>query len=120
MSMCPPNEDRIRREIENYTIKDWIDTDDVKQLEVIASTKEAAQTQVVRLDGDSDDEDVQELQRTAKESGRPQYEHGRTTFRERMGSLWHRRTKTDKIISLYYDMEPSPKPKATRTKKACA
>ena len=110
MSMCPPNEDRIRREIETYTIKDWIDIDDVKQLEVVASAKEPAQNSVLPPHSGLDEEDVKQSTRTAQDSHRPlaQYEYGRTTFREKMGNLWHRRrTKTDKIIALYFDMEPS-------------
>lgn len=103
MSMCPPSEDRIRREIETYTIKDWI-TEDVKQLEVLALSKEPGQLQVMPSD-ESVDEDFGHSRKTGKSSHQlPRYEYGKTTFREKMGSLLQRRTKTDKIIALYYDM----------------
>ena len=122
MSMCPPNEDRIRREIEEYTIKDWIDTEDIKQLEVVASAKEPAQNSILPLDSGLDEENVKQSTRTAQDSCRPlaQYGYGRTTFRERMGNLWHRRrTKTDKIIALYFDMEP-PKSGVLKTRTTTA
>lgn len=119
MSMCPPEEDRIRREIETYTIKDWIETEDIKRLEVIAYSKEPVHVPTSYSGGDSDEEDLKQLHRRPGRSERPgpqpEYEYGKTTFREKMGSLWHRRTKTDKIIAMYYDMEPTPKPKVTRT-----
>ena len=112
MSMCPRDEDRIRREIETYTIKDWVETENVKELEVIASSKEPGQVQVFPLDEDDDD-----LKQTGV-AGKParqfeRYKYGKTTFREKFGSLLHRRTKTDKIIELYFDMETNVKPKAT-------
>lgn len=115
MSMCPPDEDRIRREIETYTIKDWIETEDVKQLEVIASSKEPGQVQIVPLDGSGDEDPRQPSNTGDSDHTFSQYKYGRTTFREKVGSLWHRRTKTDKIIALYFDMEASPKQKASRT-----
>jgi hypothetical protein len=113
MSMCPRDEDRIRREIETYTIKDWVETENVKQLEVIASSKEPGQVQVFPLD--EDDEDLKQTGSARKPTQQfERYKYGKTTFREKFGSLLHRRTKTDKIIELYFDMETSVKPKATR------
>jgi hypothetical protein len=119
MSMCPPHEDRIRREIETYTIKDWIETENVKQLEVIASSKMPVHVSSLHSGGESDEEDPTQPRKNAGKSEPPmpppEYEYGKSTFREKMGSLFHRRTKTDKIIALYYDMEKTPKPKAART-----
>lgn len=117
MSMCPPNEDRIRREIETFTIKAWEETEDIKQLEAIVSAKEPSQVQIEPLSG-SDDEDHSQSG-TAEKVIQPleKYKYGRLTFREKVGGLWNRRTrtKTDKIISLYFDMETSPKQQAWRT-----
>jgi hypothetical protein len=114
MSMCPPNEDRIRREIETYTIKDW-KTEEVKQLEVIASSKEPGQVHVEPWNG-PDDMDPNQTG-TTEQPIKPleRYKYGRSTFREKVGSLWHRSTKTDKIIALYFDMETSSKQKAQRS-----
>jgi hypothetical protein len=119
MSMCPPHEDRIRREIETYTIKDWIETENVEQLALIASSKEPVHVPSLHSGGDSDEEDPKQPQKNGGKSEPsippPEYEYGRSTFREKMGSLFHRRTKTDRIIALYYDMEKTPKLKVART-----
>lgn len=115
MSMCPPSEDRIRREIEAFTIKSWAETEGVKQLEVVASSKEPGRIQIEPLTG-SDDEDFNQSS-TVERAIEPleKYRYGKSTFREKVGSLFNRRTKTDKILALYFDMEPSPKQKALQT-----
>jgi hypothetical protein len=115
MSMCPPSEDRIRREIETFTIKSWAEIEGIKQLEAVASSKEPGRIQIEPLAG-LDDEDLNQSG-NAERPIQPleRYKYGRSTFREKVGSLFNRRTKTDKILALYFDMETTPKQKALRT-----